>query len=198
MRDKDDVDERRQHRKPAQPALQASGGGDRASSTASVSERGWNRWLDRHTSHRNLPSLRLFLLSVVLPDSIGQLLSLLQGGVHAGGTGDRRRELLRDLVTQVLKFGNVHVLDAGVGNGVHRWMVDVGMCDRVEGQLGKGPGDLLILGQLVGGRPGAGRYVVPAELGADELDVILRRGPRSEGPGCILLRAGRWHPQRPG
>src|SRR6267378_7761113 len=141
---------------------------------------------------------RPYLLSVEFPDGVGKRLRLLQRGVDTGGAGDRCCELLRDLVTEVLKFRDVDVLDPGVGNRIHGGVVDVGMGDRVERQLREATGHLLIVRQLIGRGAGAGWNMTPAKLGPDQLDVVLRRGPGGEGPGGVLLGAGAGNAERPG
>src|SRR6266705_3981931 len=127
------------------------------------------------------------LVAGLLAHLRGLLLPLLQGLVDRLPAGDHRRDLLGHRGPERLELGDADVLHAGVGPRLGAGVVDVGLVDRLDGEAGEGGGRLLVLGKPVGRQAAAGRNPGPAELLADELDVVLGRGPRHELPGGVLL-----------
>src|SRR5215218_8424995 len=116
-------------------------------------------------------SSRLFLVAGLLGHLLGLLLSLLQGLVDRLPAGDGGRDLLGHRRPERLELGDAHVLHARVGPWLGAGLVDVGLVDRLDGEVGEGGGRLLVLGDLVGGQAAARRHPLPAQLLADELDV---------------------------
>src|SRR5919204_2236856 len=158
-----------------QPSQRVAEASERARTPPLLSAVGLDGW----TVTRAIAMLpgRRSSASVLFSYGVSQLLRLLQRVVDGGRPGNRGGELLRYRRAQVLKLGDIDVLDAGVWHRINGGMVDIGMGDRIEGQLCKRSGDLLIIGYLIGGCAGARRDVVPAELVPHELDVVLGGRP---------------------
>ena len=87
---------------------------------------------------------------VVLADGCGESLCFDQRLIDCLSTGDHLRELLRNLVAQLLELVDVDVLDTNVRHLVDGRVGDIGVRDRVKGDLGETAGGCLVLGQGLG------------------------------------------------
>src|SRR5260370_20172296 len=96
-----------------------------------------------------------------------------------------------------MELVDVNVLDANVGNRVHSRMSDVRVRDRLEGDVRESACGRFVLRNRVGRCARSWRYTGPAQLGPDQLGVVLVGSPVREGPRGVLLRAGGWHAERP-
>src|SRR4051794_4762751 len=114
---------------------------------------------------------------IALRDVPGELLSLIEGLFHAHLTRDGGTDVLRDLGLQGRELGDVHELDARGGAGLDPGILWVGIGDRVSGRGGERGRHLEVLGIPVGRAALACRDAGPADLFADQLLVVLARGP---------------------
>src|SRR6266540_1330941 len=110
------------------------------------------------------------LVAGLLGHLFGLLLALLEGLVDRLPTGDGGGDLLGDRRPKRLELGNADVLDARVGPRLRPGVVDVGLVDRLDGEVGEGGRRLLVLRDLVGRQATARRHPRPAELLADDMN----------------------------
>src|ERR1700682_6447034 len=78
-----------------------------------------------------------YLLLINLADGCCEHLCFSQGLIDCLTAGDHLGELLSNLVAKLLEFVAVDVLDDNVGDGIHRRVMEVRVCDRGKRPLGE-------------------------------------------------------------
>src|SRR5690348_18479662 len=104
---------------------------------------------------------------IVLAGGLGERLRFLQRRIDGFGARDHLGELLRNLIAELLKFGDVYVLDPDVWDCVDRWVSHVGVGDRFERDLRESGGGLLVLGDRVCRLASSWSDTGPAQLTPD-------------------------------
>src|SRR6266566_7700453 len=132
-----------------------------------------------------------------LADGSSESLSLSQCLIDCLTARYHLGELLRNLIAKLLEFVYVDVLDTYVRDRVDSWVGHIGVRDRLKRHVRKRTRRRLVLRQVIGRSAGSWRHVLPAQLGADQLDVGLVGGPVGEGPRRVLLVAAPGHASRP-
>src|SRR6478752_5789378 len=107
-------------------------------------------------------------------------LALGEGVVDGGAVGDVVGHELGALVADVLELRDGDVLDADPRLRVDARLLGVDTAHHVEGDRRVGRGGFLVLRDVIGRGARARGNVAPADLLADELDVLLARGPLDE------------------
>src|SRR5260370_41674896 len=118
-----------------------------------------------------------YLMLVVLADGCSQRLRFLQRLIDCLAFRDHLGELLGDLVAKLLELVDVDVLDANVWNRVHSRMSDVRVRDRLEGDVRESACSRFVLRNRVGRGARSWRHTGPAQLGPNQLGVVLVGGP---------------------
>src|SRR6266851_2684610 len=136
-------------------------------------------------------------LVLSLADGSSESLRLRQCLIHCFTAREDLGELLRNLVAKLLEFVYVDVLDTYVRDRVDSWVGHIGVRDRLKRHVRKRAGRRLVLRQVICRSAGSWRHVLPAQLGADQLDVGLVGCPVREGPRRVLLLAAGGHAKRP-
>src|SRR6266542_76066 len=117
-------------------------------------------------------------------------LALAQGALRARLSGDRRADVLRDLLAAVGELRDIDELDPLRRPWLHARVGRVGALDGLERRLGERGRRLEVVGVGVCRGPLAGRHVRPAQLLPDEFLVLPAGRPRDELPGVVLVPAG--------
>src|SRR6266566_8282702 len=141
--------------------------------------------------------LKLVPGSVVLIHLSGQeLIGLLESLADRYSFGNDGRHKVAYRLSDRFKLWNAHILNAVIGDRVERGMIGSRGINRVERDLGKWRG-LLIVRVLVNRGPRPRRHAGPAKGLACQGQVLRTGGPGHELEGGILVAAALNHVQGP-